>query len=171
MRCGTDGRTDGWTDGRTEWNQYTPPTTLLYNDRGHSGSGEAWGGAILLLPWGLFILMWRLWTHYYHKTLCCKGQIPRAPACPHLPLIPHHLQWMSLQFVCQQCHDPCKRNLAPTSFDLHPLQYNNCSELWFAGCVVSSPRTKSARRISWRVCSLMIWQRYSAPINSDGTAM
>ena len=24
-----DGRMDGWTDGQMEWNQYTPPTTLL----------------------------------------------------------------------------------------------------------------------------------------------
>ena len=28
----------------------------MTNARGHSGSGEAWGGVILLLPWGLLIL-------------------------------------------------------------------------------------------------------------------
>ena len=31
---------------------------------GHSGLREAWGGAILLLPWGLLILRWQLWTCY-----------------------------------------------------------------------------------------------------------
>ena len=34
-----------------------------------------------------------------------------APACPHLPCISHHLQRMSLQFVHQECHVPCKWNL------------------------------------------------------------
>ena len=33
--------------------------SLVY-DRGHSGKGEAWGGTILLLPWGLLILRWYL---------------------------------------------------------------------------------------------------------------
>ena len=34
------------------------------NDIGHSRSGEAWSGAIFLLPWGLF------WSRYYHKMPC-----------------------------------------------------------------------------------------------------
>ena len=45
------------------------------------------------------------------------------------------------------------------------------TEPWFAGCAESPPRTKSARSISWTGCSLMIWQRYSAPADSDGTPM
>ena len=56
------------------------------------GRGEAWGDAILLLPRGLFILMWWLWTRFHHKMPCGMGQIQRAPARPHLPLISHHLQ-------------------------------------------------------------------------------
>ena len=31
-----------------------------------------------------------------------QGQIQWAPACPHLPLISHHLQRKSSQFMCQQ---------------------------------------------------------------------
>ena len=61
----------------------------------------------------LLILRWRLWTRYYHKMLCRRGQIQQAPAPPHLPLISHHLQRKSLQFVCQECHAACKRNLGP----------------------------------------------------------
>ena len=74
---------------------------------------EAWGGTILLLPWGLLILRWRLWTHYYHKVLCRMGQIERAPARPHLLIISHNLQRKSLQFLCQKCHTPWRWNLDP----------------------------------------------------------
>ena len=81
------------------------------NDRGHSGWGEASGGATLLLSWGLLILWSRLWTRYYHKMLWCMGQIQRVPARPHLPLISHHLRRKGLQFVRPECHAPCKRNL------------------------------------------------------------
>ena len=42
----------------------------------------------------------------------------------------------------------------PTWSDLHCLQ-----------------GTKSARKISWRGCSLIIRQRYSSPVDSDGMAM
>ena len=49
------------------------------NDRGHSRSWEVRGGAILLLPWGLLILRWQLWTRYYHNMLCRMGKIQRAP--------------------------------------------------------------------------------------------
>ena len=48
---------------------------------------------------------------------------------------------------------------------------NAMTKLWFAGCAVSPPRTKSARWISWRGCSFMIWQKYSVPSHverSDG---
>ena len=40
-------------------------------------------------------------------------QIQRAPARPHLPLISYHLQRMRLQFVRQECHILCTRNLSP----------------------------------------------------------
>ena len=49
---------------------------------------------------------------------------------------------------------------------------NVMTELWFAGCAASPPpRTKAASRISWRECGLTIWQSYSAPADSDSTAM
>ena len=56
---------------------------------------------------------------------------------------------------------------------LGPQPYPTCiacdvtTERWFAGCAESPTRTKSARRISWRECSLAIWQRCSAPTDSD----
>ena len=48
-------------------------------------------------------------------TRCCVawGHIQWVPACPHLPLISHHLQRKSLQFVHQERHAPCKQNLSP----------------------------------------------------------
>ena len=85
---------------------------------GHSGWGEASGGVILLLPWGLLILRWWLWVRHYHKMPCCMGQIQWAPARPHLPLISHHLQRKSLHSVHQKCHAPCKRNLDPNGIRL-----------------------------------------------------
>ena len=42
---------------------------------------------------------------------CRMGKIQRSPARPHIPLIFHHLQRKSLQFVCQEGHAPSKRNL------------------------------------------------------------
>ena len=57
-------------------------------------------------------------TRYYHKMPCCMGQIQWAPARPHLPLISHYLQRKSLQFMCQECHAPCRRNLGPNLIGL-----------------------------------------------------
>ena len=51
------------------------------------------------------------------------------------------------------------------------IDCNAITELWFAGCVVSLLSIKSAHKISWRGCSLMIWQRYSATADSDVMAM
>ena len=76
------------------------------NDRGHSGSGGAWGGAILLSPWELIIIRWQLWTRY-----CQKMQWSLAR--PHLPFISQHLLRICLQFVFKECHAPCKWNLGP----------------------------------------------------------
>ena len=70
-----------------------------------------------VVPWGQLILGRRLWTRHFHKMpshlLCHMGQVQWAPAHPHLPLISHHLQMKSLQFVCQECHASCKQNLGP----------------------------------------------------------
>ena len=58
-----------------------------------------------------------------------------------------------------------------------PHRYWSCiacnltTELWFARCAASPPSTKSARKISRRGCTLIIWQKYSAPAVSDGMAM
>ena len=38
---------------------------------------------------------------------------------------------------------------------------NATTEVWSVWCTVSPPRTKSAHKISWRGCSLMIRQKYS----------
>ena len=57
----------------------------------------------------------------------------------------------------------------PTISDMHPR--NATTELWPAGCTVSPPRTKSARKLSWGGCSLAIWKKYCAPAHSDGTVV
>ena len=44
---------------------------------------------------------------------CRMGQIHWAPVRHHLPLISHHLERNSLQFVRQDRHAPCERNLGP----------------------------------------------------------
>ena len=44
------------------------------------------------------------------------GQIQWAPARPHLPLISNHIQRKSLQFMRQEHHAPCTRNLGPNLF-------------------------------------------------------
>ena len=71
-----------------------------------------------------------------------------------LPLISHYLQRRSSQLVCQERHAPRKLNLGTNL-------------IWSA----LPTRTKSARKISWRGCSLIIRQRYSSPVDSDGMAM
>ena len=63
--------------------------------RGHSQSyarwngtwnslGEAWGGASLLLPWGLPILRWQLWTRYYRRCRVSHGANSMS-SCPPPP--------------------------------------------------------------------------------------
>ena len=106
----------------------------MTNVTGHSGSGEVWGGAVLLLTWGLLILRWWLWTRCYHKMPCGMGQIQWSSAHPHLPLNSHQLQRKSSQFMCQECHAPCKRNLGPTLSDLHRLQCSDWAMIrWLCG--------------------------------------
>ena len=48
--------------------------------------------------WMLIRRAW-LWTRYYHMMTCHMRQLQRTSASPYLPLISHHLQWDSLQFV------------------------------------------------------------------------
>ena len=87
------------------------------------------------------------------------GEIQWAPAHPHLPLSSHHLQRKSLQFVCQ----------TPSSMQVKfwPQPYLQPMICW-----TCSITTKDGdRKISWSRCSLMVWQRYSATADSDGTAM
>ena len=83
-------------------------------------AGEAWGGAILLLTWGMHILRGRLQTHYNHKMPCRMRQIQRASARPNLPLISHHFKGR-LQFMCQEYHASCKRTRVLASSDSHHL--------------------------------------------------
>ena len=137
------------------------------NDRGHSGYGEAWGGAILLLHQGRLILRWWLWTHCHYKMLCCMGQIEWAPVHPHLPLISHHLQMKRSQFMHQEHQAHSIESWAQPYLTFTAC--NATTEVWSAECTVSPPRTKSAHKISWRGCSLMIRQKYST--DSDVTAM
>ena len=86
-----------------EWTMYCTGQTCRWptNDRCHSGKEGVCSAAILLLTWGLFILMWWLWTQFHHKMPCHMGQIQCVPAHSHLQLIPHHLQRKSLQLMHQ----------------------------------------------------------------------
>ena len=68
-----------------------------------------------------------LWSRFNHKTPCHMGQ--RVPAHPHLPPISHHLQRKSLQFVCQERHVSCKRNLGPQHY-LICIACNAMTDLW-----------------------------------------
>ena len=135
------------------------------NDRGHSGSGEAWSGAILLLPWG------PLTQVAVVNSLLSQDAMSHGPnsksSCPSSP--PGHfpsLQRKSLLFVWQECHAPCKRNRGPQPY-IRLLYYPTCiacnttTELWFARCVESPRRTESVRRISWRMHldDLVLWTR------------
>ena len=87
------------------------------NDRGHSGSGGAWSGAILLLPWG------PLTQVAVMNSLLSQDAMSHGPnsksSCPSSP--PGHfpsLQRKSLLFVWQECHAPCKRNRGPQPYSL-----------------------------------------------------
>ena len=56
-------------------------------ERRHSTTGEALGGAILLLPREQLILRWRLWTSHQSQDAMSHGQIQWDTAPPYLPLI------------------------------------------------------------------------------------
>ena len=58
---------------------------------------------------------------------------------------------------------------AQTSSDCYRLQRNGRAMIRW--CSVSPPKTKSARKISCRGCSWMIWQKCSTPIDTGCTAM
>ena len=68
-----------------------------------------------------------------------------------------------VEFTIRVSGVPCSMQAKP---GFHPylicIVCNAIIELGFVGCKVSPPRTKSARRISWRGRSLTTWQRYSA---------
>ena len=68
---------------------------------------------------------------------------------------------------------------APCPFETEPgsqphlihMASKAMADLLSAGYALSPARTKSARKISCRECSLRIWQRYSTPADSNGSAM
>ena len=135
--------------------------------RGHSGYGEAWGGAIRLLPQGLLILRWWLWTHFI--TRCC---VAWGKFNEHLSILSFHSfpitsRWRDYN-SCIRSARPMQSKPGPQYYLTYSIACNAMTEVWSAGCTVSPPRTKSAHKIIWSGCSLMIRQRYS---NSDGTAM
>ena len=139
------------------------------NDRGHRGPGETWGGTILLLPWGVLIL--RGGGGYELKTIK-RCRVAWGKLNELRPVI------TSRSFpITSRGRDfnPCVRSamLAKSGPQPYPnyIVYNVTTKLWFAECIVSPPRTKSACRISWRWCSLTIWQRHTTLTDSDGTAM
>ena len=157
---------EAWSGLQVEKVYWTGQTNIWQsNDGGHSGSGEALGDAILLLPCGLLILGWRLGTRYYRKMPCRMEQIQRVAARPHSLSFPIASRARCVRSVMLHA----SATWAATLFDL--VVYNAMTPLWFAGCAGSPHRTKSARRIAWKGYSLTIWQRYSAPADSEGTAM
>ena len=81
----------------------------------------------------------------------------------------HRPQRKNFQFMRQECHAPCKRNLGP---NIHQtcLAWNTMTKQGPAGCAVSSPRSKSARKISWRWCSLVPPPTPAADAADDDTA-
>ena len=92
-------------------------------------------------------------------------------SCPYSP--PSHFPSpQDKEFTICVSGVPCSMQArpGPQSY-LICIACNTMTELWFAGCAVSPPKTKSACRISWRGCSLKIWQRYSSPGDSEGIAM
>ena len=82
-----------------------------------SGKEEAWGGAILLLPWGLLILRWWLWTHFHNNMPCRMGKIQWLLACPSSP--PAHFPSLPEEFTMHafgvQCSIQAILPWAPTS--------------------------------------------------------
>ena len=79
---------------------------------------------------------------------------------------------LGAEFIIQASEAPCsvQANPGPQTY-LICIACNAVTRLWSTGCAVSPSRRKPARKISWRGCSLTIWQRYSAPVDSDCMAM
>ena len=101
-------------------------------------------------------------------TRCRVGQNQWVAVRSHLPLVPITSRGrVNTSCVKSAMLHPSK-TWAP-----YPtcIAFNVTTELWFVGCAVSWPRTKSARMTFWRGCRFTIWQRYSAPSDSDGTVI
>ena len=109
-------KTVHWTGQTNRWQ-----TNVI----GQSGSGEAWGGAIRMLLWGLLIHKWRLWTRHYHKMPCRLGQIRPAPACPHLRSLPITSRGRVYNSCVGSAMLHASETGAPTSSDLHRLHCND----------------------------------------------
>ena len=100
---------------------------LQTKDRGHSGKGETWGGAVLLLPWVLLVGRWRLWTRFHQKMSCRMGANSMS-SCRFSPHAHFPTPLQNLQFVYQEHHSPCKWNLGPKFIwyiFIHHLQRND----------------------------------------------
>ena len=108
----------------------------LTNDRGHSELGEAWDGAIILLPEGLLFLRWRLWTHYYHKMRVTWGKLNQL-----LPVLTSSAFPITSRV---RVYNSCARSAilhasetwAPTLSDLHCLHHNDRAMIrWMCGVI------------------------------------
>ena len=74
-----------------------------------SEKGAAWGGAILLLPWGLLILWLQLWNRFHHKMPCHIGQLQCTPANPsQFVYIYSYVWWASHYWALQVLSGVCK---------------------------------------------------------------
>ena len=135
------------------------------HDRDHSGKGEVLGGAILLLSWKLLILRWQLWTRFHYKCCAVWGKFNEL-----MPIFASHSfpSTPEVKFtICAPGVPYSMQTLPGPKTLLKCIACNAMTVLWFPGCMVWSPRTKSAHKISQRRCSLIIWRRYSAHIHSD----
>ena len=105
-----------WTGQTNKWQT---------NDRSHSGLGEANGGAILLLRWGLLILRWQLWTRYCHKVPCCMGKfnelLPILASCS----FPITSRGRIYNLCARSAMFHISETSAPILSDLHLLQRND----------------------------------------------
>ena len=114
------------------------------------------------------------WLQPVWRVQCENGWSPRLlpspPTVHHISRIPFPTvsynmslgkpvyRWLgpqrkSLKFVRQDCSALCKWKLGPNL-----IWRNQCNGR--AGCAMSPPRTKPARKISWRGCNLTTWQGY-----------
>ena len=93
----------------------------------------------------------------------------RSPAKISVPWVSHPEEEITSRAAGAPC-SPVQAKPGPQPY-LICIACNAMTKLWSTGYVVSPPRTKSTSKISWRKCSLMIWQRYSAPTDSDSMGM